>query len=260
MPNEAIASRAKSQEWCGRLPNRGSADPETDDVVADELSRKDLLKSVALLGGVGAVAACTPSKDGQVDSGVLGTASDAAGIGDPVVSAGDLFDVRNASGIRAGVHGPQTERLQTSQRSFKVEDAYRDPGHWFFYYDSDGIVLATRNYITKNSGKSVCYSLAGFRTVQGPQLTTSLGQVTFAATDEPGEVRCHVMTTSSYRAASQTSQDTQQSSPFFVSAQELRIKDKSTLDSKLVDTINSVIDRSANQLGLNEENLHRLAD
>ena len=63
MPNEAIASRAKSQEWCGRLPNRGSADPETDDVVADELSRKDLLKSVALLGGVGAVAGLACASD-----------------------------------------------------------------------------------------------------------------------------------------------------------------------------------------------------
>ena len=227
--------------------------------MGEGLSRKDLLRSAALLGGAGALAACTTSGESQ-GSATAATASGAdAGTGDPVVRAGEVYDVQSASGVRAGIHGPQTGRLQTSQRSFKVDDAYRDPGQWFFYYDVDGMLLATRNFVTRTSGKSVCYSLTGFRTARGPQLTSSLGLVTFDPGDQPGDVRCHVMATNYFDAAAEESRDGQQSSPYFASAQVLRARDAATMDSSVARVINSVIDRTAEQLGLDKSQLQRLA-
>jgi hypothetical protein len=162
---------------------------------------------------------------------------------------GTLLKVLTASGVRAGslTNPGGNVPVTTSRQAFAMNDAYADPGYWFFFYESPDLVAAARIFTTRTSGKKVAISLLGHRTKTGPELISSMGTQVF---ERSGPLyRCQLRAENYFSQKAEVLSTDQHSSPYFISTQKLARVKTNTLDPDSKARINAAISKTAMQLG-----------
>ena len=163
---------------------------------------------------------------------------------------GTLLKVLAATGVRAGslTNTAGNEPVTTARKPFATNDAYADPGYWFFFYESSDLVAAARIFTTRTSGKKVAFSVLGQRTKTGPELISSMGKQVFERSGS--RYLCRLLAANYFAQKAEAISTAQHSSPYFVSTQQLAKVKTNTIDQDSKARINAAISKTVSQLGL----------
>lgn len=198
----------------------------------DSLTRKDFLRTLALVGGSVGLQACGD------------TAARAEAPGADIVAPGNLWRVRSARGVRAGGDGNRGASFSASRTSFEAGDAYSVLGEWYFFYDAGGILGAIRNCVTAKRRIPVTYSVVGVRTDSGSRFASSIGVIQFSRSSRD-EVQCEVVANNFYVDAGGRG-----ISPYFISSQVLDAAVPADLSAEARERISLEIEATVDRLGL----------
>ena len=171
---------------------------------------------------------------------------------------GTLLKVLTASGVRAGslTNTAGNEPVTTARKPFATNEAYADPGYWFFFYESSELVVAARIFTTRKSGKKVAFTVLGQRSKTGPELISSMGTQVFERSG-PRYI-CRLLAANYFAQKAEAVSTAQHSSPYFVSTQELVKVKTNTIDQDSKARINTAISETASQLGLPKDKVSYL--
>ena len=160
--------------------------------------------------------------------------------------AGNLFKVKNVVGFRAGGAYPiekSGESFRVNRHPFITEEAYTDPGYWFFCFKKDGLVAAVRTLTTAHSNTKVVVLMLGHYNSSELYLTSSLGKINFTGKG------CRIIATN-YYDADQVRASARNCSSYFLATQTLTPSRSNFIDQITKDQINSVIESEAEELKL----------
>lgn len=255
---------------------------ESDDIdqsISSDISESEGLKRRSFLKGVASSAVLLPLL-GAESVHADATAFSPSAKSPAFLGPGTLLKVLTASGVRAGslTNTVGTEPVTTARKPFTTNDAYADPGYWFFFHESTDLVIAARIFTTRKSGKKVAFAMMGQRFKRGLEMISSMGTQVFERSGS--HYVCRLLAANYFSQKAEAVSVSQHSSPYFISTQQLaRVKlfkvnknttDKgpmardnaaaSQIDADSMARINAVVTQTASQLGLTNNTVYSLGE